>query len=89
MTIYTGTPGSDTFVGTTTADTFNNISTGDTVDGSAGIDAITIDLSTTTTNISYSAIQAATSDGTSPLAGMMIKNIERLKSLTTGSGNDT
>ena len=82
MTTYNGTTGNDVFATTVLA--------GDTVDGKAGDDTITlVDLSSQSGAVTYDAIAAATSAGTAPIAGMLIKNVEHLTTLKTGSGDDT
>lgn len=89
MTTYNGTPDPDTFSGTTGRDTFLNIGVGDTVDGKAGDDTIAIDLSAATTAVIYNAVAAATALGTNLSQGLSVRNVEFLRALKTGSGNDT
>ena len=82
MTIYNGTTSNDTF-GTT-------VVAGDTVDGKAGDDTITlIDLTSQTGTVAYDAVAAATATGTTPIAGLLIKNVEHFTTLKTGAGDDT
>ncbi|ESQ90207.1 hypothetical protein ABAC460_10680 [Asticcacaulis sp. AC460] len=88
MAAYVGTPEADIFQGTSDNDTFTGISFNDSVDGGAGTDVISIDLSAATANIQYSAHLAGNATGWTAL-GMLIRNVERLSALHTGSGNDT
>ncbi len=75
--------------GTTGADHLTTTVAGDIVDGKAGTDLIDIDRSASSHDLSYNAIAAATSSGTSLGDGTTIKNVEQLGVLSTGSGNDT
>ncbi|MBW8880944.1 MAG: calcium-binding protein, partial [Asticcacaulis sp.] len=88
MPTYTGTPGDDHFDGTSGNDIFLNISEGDEVDGRGGTDTISIDLSDAHHWVWYDAVAAATDDGAIPVKDTFIRNVEKLDSLKTGSGND-
>ncbi len=61
----------------------------DTIDGGDGTDSLTLDRSTATNAIIFSATAAATSTGTILGDGTTIMNVEKLISLATGSGDDT
>ena len=82
MTTYTGTTHGDTFA--------TPILAGDTVDGLAGDDTITlVDLSSQTVAVNFDAVAAATATGAAPVTGMLIKNVEHITTLKTGTGDDT
>lgn len=89
MAKFTGTWKHDNFVGTASDDIFDSIKGGDSVDGGAGSDTISIDLSYTDIAVNYNAVAAATTVGTEPLWYMSVKNVEHLDTLQTGGGDDT
>ncbi len=60
----------------------------DSIDGGAGTDSLYIERISDTA-VNYNAIAAATSTGLKLSDGTVIKNMEHLKALYTGNGNDT
>ncbi|MBW8880165.1 MAG: calcium-binding protein [Asticcacaulis sp.] len=88
MTVFKGTSAANTFIGTDEDDSFLYIADGDTADGGAGSDIISLSLGTFTVPVYYNAIQAATATGVTLPNSVTVRNMERLGSLATGSGND-
>ncbi|MBW8881087.1 MAG: hypothetical protein JF615_06590, partial [Asticcacaulis sp.] len=80
MTTYTGTAGNDVWT---------NIHAGDLVDGVAGDDTVSVDMSSETRNIVYNAVTAATATGMIPVANTRVRNVEHIAELKTGSGADS
>jgi len=69
-------------------DTLAGLAGPDTLDGGDGTDTVSLDRSAATVDIYYDATAAATSAGTTLQDGTVIQNVERLGTLTTGSGDD-
>lgn len=78
-----------TYTGTTGDNVWTNIHAGDTVDGLAGDDTVSVDLSAETRAITYNAVTAATATGMIPVSATRIRNVEHIAELKTGSGADT
>jgi len=75
--------------GSSANDTLSGIAGPDTLDGGAGTDLLyALDRSASTAANTYDATAAATSAGTTLTDGTVIKSMELLGTLSTGSGND-
>ena len=94
----TGGSGNDTLAGTAGNDTLNGGAGNDDldglggvnqIDGGAGIDTVSLDMSTLTTDVDFNAVTATQAAGITLVDGSTIKNVEKIGTLQTGSGNDT
>jgi len=85
-----GTAGNDILLSGAGDDSLSPGSGKDVVDGGAGFDRLLNGVyGDATVDVTYDAVTAATSTGITLFNGTVIRNVEGLGGLTTGSGNDT
>ena len=83
-----GGDGNDTLSGGSGNDMINAGLGVDVIDGGTGYDTLTLDLSDEIVAVTYNAIAAHSTTGTTLIDGTSVKNVDATV-LTTGSGNDT